>query len=898
MDRTKRGFTLIASLLLLMMMSGLAIGLLMMVNTEARVGGNDLENNLAYHDSEGAMEKMTSDLSTTFQNIQSPKPGDITSLGQFPPTDDPAATYPDYTLTPALNPDGTLASAYGQVHSGSNEGLYAQIIPITLHATAQRPLGDQVSMYRTVEVALIPVFQFGVFSDSDLGFFNSPNLDFNGRVHTNGDLYLGVSSCCSLNFHDKMTAYGNVVRQVLPNGLGSSNYSNTGTVYIPDASQGCDMLPNNPPPGKDCKTIALTEGSVVAGPTSAQNGGWNGVSTGKFNSFILDGNYGNKGGTGAKALTLPFTSGGAQPFEIIRRPPKTEDPSSAIGQSRLGNLAAIRVMLSDDPNDLHLFDWNGDATQDIQLSSKAPACLINGGSGFMQNGVVIGGLTYYLGEAKPSTDANWLLPPTFHGAPFPVGCNSEWPLIDGYLLVEVKETDGKWHGVTQQWLNLGFARDLVPPNSEAGIANTIHQNAILLFQLRADRNFDGKISAADGSITTSGANSQYNWLPINFYDAREGEVRDVATGDSTCTPNGVMNAVELDVGNLKSWLKSNATGKLVASSTQNGYILFFSDRRGMQKDPNAAPPQLIGEYGFEDVVNSGNGAVGTPDGALEAKPPGKNQSPEDPNNNGRLDSYGATNAGDAFGINTNGAPRNPYQRMANCSTTGRKNRVTGARRALKLVNGTLGNLPVKPDGTGGFTIASENAVYIQGNYNSNIGDPTWNDPSAADPAHSAAAIIADAVILLSNSWQDAFISGKTGGSLKYPTGAWNNRPASTTYYRVAIAAGKNINFPAPTFSQTSSLYGFGTDGGVHNFLRFLEAWDNGSSLYYKGSLVSLFYSTYNTGTFKCCGDAVYHPPDRHYTFDPLFSQPQNLPPGTPMFRDVDNLSYRQDFTPH
>jgi len=39
---------------------------------------------------------------------------------------------------------------------------------------------------------------------------------------------------------------------------------------------------------------------------------------------------------------------------------------------------------------------------------------------------------------------------------------------------------------------------------------------------------------------------------------------------------------------------------------------------------------------------------------------------------------------------------------------------------------------------------------------------------------------------------------------------------------------------------------------------------------------------------------VYNPPNRNYVFDPLFSQPQNLPPGTPMFRNVDNLSYRQN----
>ncbi len=117
----------------------------------------------------------------------------------------------------------------------------------------------------------------------------------------------------------------------------------------------------------------------------------------------------------------------------------------------------------------------------------------------------------------------------------------------------------------------------------------------------------------------------------------------------------------------------------------------------------------------------------------------------------------------------------------------------------------------------------------------------------------------------------------------------------TSYYRVAIAAGKTITFPNP--SGTNSTVYFGTDGGLHNFLRFLENW-SGDTLYYKGSLVSLFYSTYATGTFKCCNYMVYEPPTRNYKFDPLFTSPENLPPGTPMFRDIDNLSYRQDFTPY
>jgi hypothetical protein len=60
--------------------------------------------------------------------------------------------------------------------------------------------------------------------------------------------------------------------------------------------------------------------------------------------------------------------------------------------------------------------------------------------------------------------------------------------------------------------------------------------------------------------------------------------------------------------------------------------------------------------------------------------------------------------------------------------------------------------------------------------------------------------------------------------------------------------------------------------------------------------VSLYYSTYATGTFKCCAYSVYQPPDRNYVFDPLFAKPDGLPPGTPSFLDVENLSYRQTFT--
>jgi hypothetical protein len=151
--------------------------------------------------------------------------------------------------------------------------------------------------------------------------------------------------------------------------------------------------------------------------------------------------------------------------------------------------------------------------------------------------------------------------------------------------------------------------------------------------------------------------------------------------------------------------------------------------------------------------------------------------------------------------------------------------------------------------------------------------------------HAAASVVADAVTLLSNSWLDRL-------SMATNVTTPSNRTATTTYYRVAIAGGKNVNFPQPTWSGVGQ--DFGTDGGVHNFLRYLEDW-GAATLNYKGSIVSLYYATYNTGIYKCC-NVVYSPPTRNYSFDLDFTNPSGLPPGTPMFRDVESLGYRQLFT--
>ncbi len=65
-----------------------------------------------------------------------------------------------------------------------------------------------------------------------------------------------------------------------------------------------------------------------------------------------------------------------------------------------------------------------------------------------------------------------------------------WNLVDGWLRVEYQNAAGAWVGITNEWLQLGFARGLVSPTKPVGGgagSNPVHPNAILIFQQLADR---------------------------------------------------------------------------------------------------------------------------------------------------------------------------------------------------------------------------------------------------------------------------------------------------------------------------------------------------------------------------------------------------------------------------
>ena len=73
-------FTLIALILMMLLLSALAIGILYLVTNEQRMGGNDLEGNEAYYGAEAGLESLTAQLSQLYQSTQNPTAASITAL--------------------------------------------------------------------------------------------------------------------------------------------------------------------------------------------------------------------------------------------------------------------------------------------------------------------------------------------------------------------------------------------------------------------------------------------------------------------------------------------------------------------------------------------------------------------------------------------------------------------------------------------------------------------------------------------------------------------------------------------------------------------------------------------------------------------------------------------------
>jgi hypothetical protein len=180
-----------------------------------------------------------------------------------------------------------------------------------------------------------------------------------------------------------------------------------------------------------------------------------------------------------------------------------------------------------------------------------------------------------------------------------------------------------------------------------------------------------------------------------------------------------------------------------------------------------------------------------------------------------------------------------------------------------LYNGGPSNTITLPSG---LMVATDNPLYIQGDFNTTLTNTKEPVP---------AALASDALTILSNNWT----SPTDTNSINH-TSDLTYRVATNTTVNAAIMTG-NVPTVDPT---TGNQY----SGGLENFPRFLENW-SGQTLTYGGSLTCLWQSQRATGKWVN-GSPVYSAPNRAWSYN---MDPNNMPPGTPRVRNLQRIQWYQ-----
>ncbi|HXQ81818.1 MAG TPA: hypothetical protein VN775_10920 [Opitutaceae bacterium] len=185
----------------------------------------------------------------------------------------------------------------------------------------------------------------------------------------------------------------------------------------------------------------------------------------------------------------------------------------------------------------------------------------------------------------------------------------------------------------------------------------------------------------------------------------------------------------------------------------------------------------------------------------------------------------------------------------------------------------------------GFSISSNNGVFVQGDYNTtqiNVAGTLINNPSA---------IMADAVTAVSQAWSPGEsgspIAGRVAVASAPTTDPW---PGTINPPSAGTPSGMTINAAILTGNTPSTMTT--NSGGVQNLVRMEEDWwSPGLTLTLMGSLGQLFVSDYFKGDYvgnsfqASIGDKVYiQPATRNMDYDAGFkTRAPNSTPKTTSF---------------
>lgn len=189
---SRRGVALIYAIFGAMMAAGMVSVMFATAGTASKREALVQDRTRARYLAEGAAEVARKELSAAIANWEMPPTGGEVTVHNV--------TVP-YTVE-VVGPTRNLADPSG-----------IQTLVDTYEITAIAEVdGRQARVHRVITTESTPVFQFAVFYTDDLEILPGPSMTLGGRVHSNGDMYLGCGGTLTMDTN-YVRAVGNMYRQ-------------------------------------------------------------------------------------------------------------------------------------------------------------------------------------------------------------------------------------------------------------------------------------------------------------------------------------------------------------------------------------------------------------------------------------------------------------------------------------------------------------------------------------------------------------------------------------------------------------------------------------------------------------------------------------------------------------
>ena len=171
--QSTRGMALVTVMLMLMLGTAIAAGFAAVVMNEHRQQLTDRDRTQAFYGAHAGLEKATTDLGMAFSNNYAPTGAQITAIDATPPaisgvTCVTTSEGPGYDISFVPDTQGNPAASWRSITTGPYQGFTGLTTDYTIKVTASTQGGGEVRLQRKLQTVGIPVFQFGIFSETDL----------------------------------------------------------------------------------------------------------------------------------------------------------------------------------------------------------------------------------------------------------------------------------------------------------------------------------------------------------------------------------------------------------------------------------------------------------------------------------------------------------------------------------------------------------------------------------------------------------------------------------------------------------------------------------------------------------------------------------------------------------